>query len=147
MVAGVSTATVVTSIAIPQAATATIVVAIEAHDVRRRRLNWREDLVSKILCLKSLQWASQVALVVKNTPANAWNIREVGLIPEWGRYPRGYPRRGYSKPIPTEWYVRQTTGIVGLIFQTKWHWDYLKDSSWPIYSSQNNSAMCHDTYQ
>ena len=54
MVAGVSTGTLVTSIAIPQAATATVVVPIEAHDVRRRRLNWKEDLVSKILCLKSV---------------------------------------------------------------------------------------------
>ena len=30
--------------------------------------------------------ASQVALVVKNLPANAGNIRDVGLIPQSGRY-------------------------------------------------------------
>ena len=32
-------------------------------------------------------WASQVALVVKNPPANAGNIRDAGLIPGWGRSP------------------------------------------------------------
>ena len=30
-------------------------------------------------------WASQVALVVKNPPANAGDIRDVGVIPGWGR--------------------------------------------------------------
>ena len=30
---------------------------------------------------------SQVALVVKNPPANAGDIRDVGLIPGSGRYP------------------------------------------------------------
>ena len=32
--------------------------------------------------------ASQVALVVKNPPANAGDIRDTGLIPELGRSPR-----------------------------------------------------------
>ena len=31
-------------------------------------------------------WASQVALVVKNLPANARNIRDVGSIPGLGRH-------------------------------------------------------------
>ena len=30
--------------------------------------------------------ASQVALVVKNLPANAGDIRDAGLIPEWGSF-------------------------------------------------------------
>ena len=30
---------------------------------------------------------SQVALVVKNLPANAGDVRDVGLIPELERYP------------------------------------------------------------
>ena len=34
-------------------------------------------------------WASQVVLVVKNSPANAVNIRHAGLIPELGRSPGG----------------------------------------------------------
>ena len=37
-----------------------------------------------ILCIK---WASQVALVVKNPPANAGDVRDVGLIPGLGRSP------------------------------------------------------------
>ena len=31
--------------------------------------------------------ASQVALVIKNPLANAGNIRDVGSVPWWGRYP------------------------------------------------------------
>ena len=34
-------------------------------------------------------WASQVALVVKNPPASAGDIRDVGLIPGSGRSPGG----------------------------------------------------------
>ena len=34
-------------------------------------------------------WAFQVVLVVKNTPANAGNIRDVDSIPRSGRSPRG----------------------------------------------------------
>ena len=33
--------------------------------------------------------ASQVSLTVKNPPANARDIREVGLNPGWGRSPGG----------------------------------------------------------
>ena len=34
-------------------------------------------------------WASQVALVVKNLPANAEDIRDLGSIPGSGRSPGG----------------------------------------------------------
>ena len=37
--------------------------------------------------------ASQVALVVKNPPVNAGDVRDVGLIPGLGRFPR--KRKGY----------------------------------------------------
>ena len=43
---------------------------------------------------KSLTQASQVVLVVKNLPANAGDVRDVGLIPGWGRSPgrrHGHP--------------------------------------------------------
>ena len=40
-------------------------------------------------------WASQVMLVVKNTPANAGGSRDVGSIPGWGRS----PGRGHSNPL------------------------------------------------
>ena len=39
-----------------------------------------------IVCHK---WASQVALVVKNLPANSRDTRDAGLIPESGRSPGG----------------------------------------------------------
>ena len=40
-------------------------------------------------------WASQVALVVKNPPANAGDVRTVGLIPRLGRSPGA----GHSNPL------------------------------------------------
>ena len=44
---------------------------------------------------KSLPWASQVVLVVKNLPANAGDIRDSGSIPESGRSPGG----GHGNPL------------------------------------------------
>ena len=34
------------------------------------------------------EWASRVVLVVKNPPANAGDLRDMGLIPGLGRSPR-----------------------------------------------------------
>ena len=48
--------------------------------MRRWVLNFGKGLCPKI-------WASQVALVVKNPPANAGDIRDVGSIPRLGRSP------------------------------------------------------------
>ena len=42
-----------------------------------------------------LFWASQVALVVKNPPANAGDVRDVGSIPGLGRPPGG----GNGNPV------------------------------------------------
>ena len=44
--------------------------------------------------MKALE-ASQVTLVVKNSPANAEDIRDAGLIPGLGRSPGG----GHSNPL------------------------------------------------
>ena len=41
------------------------------------------------------QGASRVALVVKNPPANAGDIRDMGLIPGLGRSPGG----GHGNPL------------------------------------------------
>ena len=38
-----------------------------------------------IKILHAVWWASQVALVVKNSPARAGDLRDIGLIPETGR--------------------------------------------------------------
>ena len=40
-------------------------------------------------------WASQVALVVKNPPANAGDVRDSGSTPRSGRSPGG----GHGKPL------------------------------------------------
>ena len=40
-------------------------------------------------------WASQVALVLKNPPANEGDIGDTGLIPGLGRQTRG----GHSNPL------------------------------------------------
>ena len=45
-------------------------------------------------------WASQVALVVKNLPANAGNIRDMGFVPGFGRSPRKIPWRRAWQPTP-----------------------------------------------
>ena len=44
--------------------------------------------LEKIKCL-CLGGASQVALVVKNPPANTGDVRDMGLIPGLGRSPGG----------------------------------------------------------
>ena len=45
--------------------------------------------------LKVLTGPTQVALVVKNPPANAGDLRDTGLIPGLGRSPRG----GHGNPL------------------------------------------------
>ena len=45
--------------------------------------------------LKSLSWASQVALVIKNIPANAGDAEDMGLISGLGRSPGG----GHGNPV------------------------------------------------
>ena len=43
----------------------------------------------------SITWASQAALVVKNLPASAGDVRGVGSVPELGRCPGG----GHGNPL------------------------------------------------
>ena len=50
-----------------------------------------EGLLNMTIC-KGGEVASQVALVVKNQPANAGDVRDTGLIPGLGRS----PGEGYS---------------------------------------------------
>ena len=42
-----------------------------------------------------IKWAFQLALVVKNPPANAGNARDISLIPGSGRSPGG----GHGNPL------------------------------------------------
>ena len=45
--------------------------------------------MSAVKHLYTLLWASQVALMVKNLPANAGDVRDAGSIPGSGRSPGG----------------------------------------------------------
>ena len=44
---------------------------------------------------KNIIWTSQVVLVVKNLPANAGDMSDLGSIPGWGRSPGG----GHGNPL------------------------------------------------
>ena len=45
------------------------------------------NLFNNLISPTHLVWASQAALVVKNSPADAGDIRDVGMIPGLGRSP------------------------------------------------------------
>ena len=53
------------------------------------------DSLKKQIIVECLLLASQVALVVKNPPANAGDIRDVGLVSGLGRSPGG----GHGNPL------------------------------------------------
>ena len=56
--------------------------------------NSRVGGVSQMTEARKVTWA-QLALVVKNPPANAGDIRDAGSIPESGRSPAG----GHGNPL------------------------------------------------
>ena len=62
-------------------------------------IHWPKNLCTNFLQVVQLQfrngWASQVALVVKNPPANAGDIRDTGSIPGSERS----PERGNGNPL------------------------------------------------
>ena len=62
-------------------------------DMWQRLCNWQVD-VDIIVAVATIAGASQVALVVKNLPANVGDVRDTGSIPGWGRS----PRRGNGNP-------------------------------------------------
>ena len=51
-------------------------------------VNMYKSVLSFLLSYCQL-WASQIVLVVKNTPGNAGHLRDLGSIPGSGRYPGG----------------------------------------------------------
>ena len=53
--------------------------------------------MATIICI---YWASQVALVVKNWPANAGNITDVGSVPGLARSPGGRNGNPLQYPCP-----------------------------------------------
>ena len=47
------------------------------------------------ICISIFIRASQVAPMVKNLPTNSGDLRDVGSIPGWGRFPGG----GHGNPL------------------------------------------------
>ena len=60
--------------------------------------------------------ASQVALVVKNLPASAGDIRDSGLIPGLGRSPGG----GHGNPLQYSWLENPWTEEPGGPHRVTW---------------------------
>ena len=58
----------------------------------------------------ALPWACQVALVVKNTPANTGDVEDAGLIPASGRSPEGGP----GNPLQYSYWENPTEEPCGL---------------------------------
>ena len=63
---------------------------LQSMGLQRVRHDW-----SDLACIYTHVWAFQVALVVKNSPANAGDIRNQGSIPQSARSPGG----GHSNPL------------------------------------------------
>ena len=61
----------------------------------RKESDTTEQLHFLPISIYQYLWASQVAQLVKNPPANAGDIRDVGLIPGSGRCPGG----GHDNPL------------------------------------------------
>ena len=57
-----------------------------------------------------MYWAFQLALVIKNSPANAGNVRDAGSIPGPGRSPGG----GHGNPSILAWRIPWTEESGGL---------------------------------
>ena len=55
----------------------------------------KPSLIFATVCSQTYRGASQVALLLKNTPATAGDIRDAGSIPGSGRFPAG----GHSNPL------------------------------------------------
>ena len=68
---------------------------IGMHEQEGNQIWYLYTLYLQRVQIKQIKQASQVALVVKNLPANAGDIRDVGSIPGSGRSPGG----GHSNPL------------------------------------------------
>ena len=68
------------------------------------------------ICLRMFMYrASHVALVVKNPPANAGDLRDTGLIPGSGRSPRG----GHGNPLQYS-FLENPQGQMSLMSYSSW---------------------------
>ena len=67
-------------------------------------------MITYMVAPNAILRASQVLLVVQNPPANAGDVRHMGLIPESGRYPGG----GLGNPGMCAWRILRTEEPGGL---------------------------------
>ena len=68
-----------------------------------------------------LKWASHAAIVVKNPPTKAGDIRDVGLIPRLGRFPdedHGNPLQFLAWRIP---WTEEHGGLQPIVLQRVGH--------------------------
>ena len=74
-----------------------------------------------------MNWASQVALVVKNSPANAGDLRDVDSIIRLGRSPGG----GHGNPLQYSC-LENPHGqrcLVGIVHRVTKNWTQLRDEA------------------
>ena len=83
--------------------------------------------------MSSVTWASQVVLVVKNPPANAGDVRDLGLIPGSGRFPGG----GHGNPLQYSCLENPTGGGIwwATVPGVSNSWTQLKQLSTQTYSN------------
>ena len=103
--------------------------------------------VTLFCILLDSDWASQVALVVKNTRANAGNIRDMGSIPGLGRSPEG--RGGHGNPLQCSCleYSMDTGAWQASVHRVAKRRTWLKQlcthgSNWEFYCSSFLSVLC-----
>ena len=83
-----------------------------------------------IKCLLNICWASQAVLVVKNPPANAGGIRDLGWIPRSGRPPGR--RKWQLSPVflPGEFLRTEETGRVQSIEWARVTHNWATEQQW-----------------
>ena len=82
---------------------------------------WQWPINMEIISVYTSFWASQVAPVVRNLPANAWDVGDMGLIPGLRRCPgggHGNPLQYFAWRIP---WTKEPTGLQSLESQRVRH--------------------------
>ena len=74
-----------------------------------------------ICCTVIENRASQVALVLKNLPANAGELRDVGLIPGLGRFPWRRARQPTPVLLPGESHGQEPGRLLSIVSQRVGH--------------------------
>ena len=113
-----------------------------------------ETLLIPFLKMRVQAGASQVVLAVKNLPASAGDIRDMSLIPGWGRPPReenGNPLQYSCLENPMDREVWRPT-VRGVAMSRTWlpatsrphvdQWDFLDSNAHFQSQSENSINIC-----